>query len=100
MFASMNRIHRTTDHAVRIGARPARGGDQEVVELRSRPKQSRDRRSVGGGSMPLHATLRTSIATGAVVQIEDQNVLPLVQSVSDVLIQHPMANRRTPYPGE
>src|SRR5215212_2283722 len=93
MFASVNRINRASDHAMWVGAGSTRRGDQEVINSRSGAEQPGDKRSVRSRAVSFDARFGTGVAPRAVVQIQHQDVLSLIQSIRDVIIQYPVPNR-------
>ena len=94
VFASMNRIDGTSDHAMWIGAGPTRGRDHEVVQALPGAKQTRNRNPVRLRPMSLDATPRAGIATGAIVQVEDKNALTFVETLLDIVVENPVTDSR------
>ena len=94
MFAAMNRIDRTTGHAMRVGARPTGSGDKVVIEPLPRPEQARDRNSVSRGAMPLDTSPGAGVAPGAIIKIQNQNALTFIEALFDILIQNTVTHGR------
>src|SRR5688500_3951109 len=87
MFAAMNGVHGTADHAVWIEAGTARGRDDEIGESFPIAKQARNRHTVRVPAMFLDATSRALIAASAAVQIEDENAPSFVEPLVYVIGQ-------------
>src|SRR5207302_3648558 len=100
VFASVNGIDRTADHAMWIRAGPARGSNHKIVQASSSAKQARDRHTVRLGPVLLDTTSSAGIAPRAVVQVEDENALTFVESLSNVLIEDSVTDGRTAQTGK
>ena len=92
MFAAMNGIDRTSDHAMRIGAGSARGRDHKMVQTSSISEQTWDRDPVRRCAMPLDATFGACITPRAVIQVEHENALALIETLRNVCIEDAMAH--------
>ena len=81
VLAAVDRIHGAARHAVRIGARAARRGDEHVAELHPVAKQARDGHAVRFRAVLLDAAARAFIAPRAEIQIEREDAPPLIKSL-------------------
>jgi hypothetical protein len=58
-------------------------------------EQSRDRNTMRLGPMLLDTASGACIAPRAVIQIQDENALALIETLRDVVIEDSMTHRRT-----
>ena len=91
MFASVNGIDRTSDHAMWIRAGSAGGRDHEIVQTSSVPKQTWNWNAVRSGSVLFDATSGTCVAARTIIQIEHENALTLVETLRDIFVQNSVA---------
>ena len=75
IFFSPDRTHRALRHAKRIAARSTRGGDEEMFVTQSITEQS------GDTVMRLGACLHACVAARAILEIDEQQILRLEQSL-------------------
>ena len=92
VFASMNGIHRTPDHAMWIGAGATRRGNHEIIQALSGAEQTRDRNTVRLDPVLLDTASGTGIAPRAIVQVEHENALALIKTLRDVLVEDSMTH--------
>ena len=85
MFAAMNRIDRTTRHAMRIGAGATRNRDEIIAEAATVAQQARDRHAVGFVAMLTDATFGAFVATRAQIHVEHENAPAFIEPLVDVL---------------
>ena len=78
-FEPADRVDRAADHAVRVEARPARAGDQELVE----PEPLADQ--AGDAVVGVGAGLGALVAAGALLQVEHQQALGVEQALAEEL---------------
>ena len=85
MFAAMNRIDRTTRHAMRIGAGATRNRDEIIAEAATVAQQARDRHAVRFVAMLPNATFGAFVATRAQIHIQHENALAFVETLLNVI---------------
>jgi hypothetical protein len=100
VLASVNGIDWATNHAMRIGAGPARGSNHKIVQASSSTEKARDGDAMCLSPVLLDATSGTGIATSTVVQVEDKNTLTLVESLSNVVVEDSVTDGRAPQTSE
>ena len=94
MFAAMNRIDRAAHHAMRIGAGPAGGGNEKIIQPSPGPEQARDGNAMSLGAVPFDTASGAGIAPGAVIQVEHEHALAFVKTLRDIFVHHPMTHPR------
>jgi|ERR1051325_6387563 hypothetical protein len=95
VLAAMDRIDRTSDHAMRIGAGPTGSRDHEIIKPAPGTEKARDRDAVSLRPVSFDTTPGTRVAPCAVVQVKDEDALTFVKALLDILIEDAMANRGT-----
>src|SRR5262249_10999305 len=85
MFAAMNRIDRTTRHAVWIGAGATRNRDEIIAEAATVAQQTCDRHAVRFVAMLTDATFGAFVATRAQIHVEHENALAFIKTLLNVL---------------
>src|SRR4051812_16400065 len=90
----MNGVNRTSRHAMRVGAGPAGGGDEKVIEASTGPQQAWDRNAVRFGSVRFDTGPGARIAPRAVIQVEHENALAFIKALLDILIEDSVPYRR------
>jgi len=85
MFAAMNRIDRTTRHAMRIRAGATRNRDEIIAEATTVAQQARDRHAVRFVAMLSDATFGAFVATRAQIHVEHENAPAFVETLLNVL---------------
>ena len=95
VLASMNGVDGTSDHAMWIRAGPTGGSDHKIIQALSGPEQARYRNTVRLRPMLLDTALGACVAPRAVIQVEYENALTLIQTLRDVIIEDSVTHRRT-----
>ena len=95
VFASMNGVDGTSDHAMRIRAGSAGSGNQKIIQASSRPEQARNRNTVRLRPVLLDTAPRARVAPGAVIQVEHKDALTFIEPLFDILVEDSVTHGRT-----
>ncbi len=98
--SAMDRIHRTTHHAMRVRTRAATRRHDVIAEAHALAHQPRDAHAVRMMAVFLDASARALVATRAAVQVQHKDALPLVKPLFDVLVERVLADLLAPQPGQ
>src|SRR5712664_2749012 len=85
-IAPSNRADGAADHAERIAALPATGGDKILVEAQAIADEASD------SVVRISASIHTGVAARAILQVQNQQALRLHQSLREKLIDGDVAN--------
>ena len=90
VLAAMDRIDRTSDHAMRIGAGPTGSRDHEIIEATPGTEKARDRDAVSLRPVSFDTAPGTRVAPCAVIQVNHEDALTFVKALLDILIEDAM----------
>src|SRR5207244_4439891 len=96
VLAAMDRVHRTADHAMRIGARAAGGANEEVLEAETVPEHARDGHAVRYSAVLLNAALGAFVASRAKIHVEHEKAPAFVETLLDIIAEQCIALGVTP----